>query len=257
MNKAKLKRGLKLFGRSLGVEVSFVRGRGKEQLPGYIEDEFKELYAKYCDVTMVPWSGLYSVYRAVDYVSKKGIPGDIVECGVWKGGCTAFMMEMLKNRGEEERTVWLYDTFEGMTEPTEKDGHFAGAQYAPDQYKKKQERGEKWSYGPLEVVKETISQSQYPEEKIRIVQGDVLQTLDETVPDSIALLRLDTDWYESTKKEMDVLFPKLIKDGVFLCDDYGAWKGSYDAVHEYFNEHNVDMFLQVDAFYGGACGIKP
>ncbi len=256
MNKAKIRRFLKLIGRSFGLEVSVIRDKGQESFPGYVEDEFKVLYKKYCHLSMVPWSGCYSVYRSIDYILKAKIEGDIVECGVWKAGCAAFMMEMLKNRGETGRSIWLYDTFEGMTVPGEKDKHFAGAKFAPDEFEKREKKGEKWSYAPLDLVKDTLSMTGYPDDKVEIVKGDVLQTLKTRTPKKIALLRLDTDWYDSTKMEMESLFPLLIKDGVFLCDDYGAWKGSYDAVHEYFEAQNIKMYLQVDAFYGGACGIK-
>ena len=257
MNKAKIRRFLKLIGRSAGLEVSVIRDKGKESFPGYVENEFKELYKKYCNLSMVPWSGFYSVYRSITYILDAGIKGDIVECGVWKGGCAAFMMELLARRGETNRKIWLYDTFEGMTAPTDKDKHFAGAKFAPDEFKKRETKGEKWSYAPLDLVKDTLAMTGYPETKIEIVQGDVLETLKTRTPNKIALLRLDTDWYDSTKAEMEALWPKLAKNGVFLCDDYGAWKGSYDAVHEYLDANDIKMYLQVDAYYGGACGVKP
>ena len=243
--------------RSLGLEVTQLRPRGQENFPGYVEDEFRQLYAKYHTTSMVPWSGLYAAYKAARYVIDANISGDIVECGVWKGGCSALMMETFKAAGQEDRIFHLYDTFEGMSEPTAVDVHFSGAQNALKQYKEKEKRGKKWSHGPLEEAKATIERSGYPQENIKIIQGDVIKTLPQNVPQSIALLRLDTDWYESTKAEMDHLYPVLQNGGVFLCDDYGAWKGSYDAVHEYFEEHAIKMLLNIDTSYGGATGVKP
>ena len=256
MNAAKLKRSLKLLGRSVGLEVSVIRDRGNENLPGYVGKEFEALYRKYYSNTMVPWSGLYTAYQAVQYIAERGITGDIVECGVWKGGCSALMIEALKNRGITDRHIWLYDTFEGMTEPTDKDTHFAGAQNAVESYEKYQRQGVKWSHGPMEDAKEAISKTGYDPDKIHFIKGDVLKTLQEKLPKKIALLRLDTDWYESTKMEMEKLFPLLEKNGVFICDDYGSWKGSYDAVNEYFQAQGIHLFLQIDPAYGGACGVK-
>lgn len=256
MKSAALKRTVKLFLRDRGLEVSAVSVRGKERLPGYVEQEFRALYQKYHDVTMVPWSGLYSAYKAVRYLIDAGVEGDIVECGVWKGGCVALMMEVFHNAGQTDRQFYLYDTFEGMTKPSDADVHFSGAQFAVPQYEAKQKKGQAWSHGSLQAVRETLERTSYPQDKVVIVEGDVVQTLESTRPESIALLRLDTDWYESTRAEMAHLYPLLMEKGIFICDDYGSWRGSYQAVEEYFQAHDVQMYLHVDTAYGGATGVK-
>jgi O-methyltransferase len=71
----------------------------------------------------------------------------------------------------------------------------------------------------------------------------VEDTIPASVPEQIALLRLDTDWYESTKCELEILFPRLVKGGVIIIDDYGCWQGARKAVDEYFNKNNIAILL--------------
>ena len=259
MKPAELRRSVKMFLRDRGIEVSRTKVKGQENLLGYVEDDFRQLYQKYAPYTMVSWSGLYGAYRAVNHIIDHDIKGDLAECGVWKGGCSAFMMELLKRRDQHKvRKFYLYDTFEGMTAPTGKDVHFSGAQFAQKQFKAKQKADEKWSYSPLEEVKTIIAKAGYPESQTKFIKGDVRETLEETKPKTLALLRLDTDWYDSTKAEMQHLYPRLQSGGVLICDDYGAWKGSYEAIHDYFKETGQPTpLLQVDTSYGGATAIKP
>jgi hypothetical protein len=244
--------------RKVGIELRRAEDRANVNFPGYVEQEFRDLYAKYYNYTMVPWHGLYTTYKAAHHVIKAGISGDIVECGVWKGGCTAIMMEVFKNAGQGGRQFWLYDTFEGMTTPSDSDVHFAGNKNAVKLFSDKKKKGEKWSFSPLEECKQTIKLSDYPSENIKFIKGDVLETLPNEKPQSIALLRLDTDWYESTLAEMEHLYPLIRKGGVFISDDYGAWKGSYDAIHEYLKLNNINnLFMHIDTSYGGVSAIKP
>lgn len=94
----------------------------------------------------------------------------------------------------------------------------------------------------------------YPIERVRFVEGRVEDTLPVRVPDRISLLRLDTDWYESTRCELEHLFPKLVPGGVLIVDDYGHWEGCRRAVEEYFDENNIPMLLnRID--YTGRIGI--
>jgi hypothetical protein len=97
----------------------------------------------------------------------------------------------------------------------------------------------------------------YPVEKMHFVQGAVEKTLREhELPPSIAVLRLDTDWYESTKVEMEVLYPRLARGGVLMIDDYGHYAGSRRAVDEYFSEAGIVPLLQpID--YTGRIFVKP
>lgn len=138
---------------------------------------------------------------------------------------------MLAETRTTDRKIWLYDTFAGMTEPGAKDG---------DAEKKEWEErklpGEKssWCLAGIEEVEENMKSTGYPRDKIELVKGKVEDRIPETRPPAIALLRLDTDWYESTRHELVHLFPLLEKNGVLIIDDYGAWQGAKKATDEYF-----------------------
>lgn len=250
---------IKNMGRKAGLEISLRRKRGQESLPGYVEDDFKALYQKYCHQSVVPWSGLYAAYRGIKHIACHDIQGAIVECGVFKGGCSALMAEALSS---QEKDIYLFDTFEGMSAPTEDDAHFTRAHNAHTMFKKLQYNnsiGSNWVHGPIDIVKNTMAQTGHSSAQIHYIQGMVEETLTnpENLPEKIALLRLDTDWYESTKIEMDVLYPRLQSGGILIIDDYGTWTGAYKAVHEYIQNHNLPLFLNVDTSYGGAVAIKP
>jgi hypothetical protein len=142
--------------------------------------------------------------------------------------------------GDTSRKIWVYDTFSGMTEPGTMDISFGdkGMPALPYwQNKNGNSVGSDWANISLNQVKTNLISTRYPIENFRFVKGDVLETLEDELPGNIALLRLDTDWFESTKKEMSVLYPKLSIGGVCIVDDYGAWEGSKLAVDEYFLRH--------------------
>lgn len=171
------------------------------------------------------------LYVALSNVVKFNKPGAIVECGVYKAGNILGVMEFLFRSKDTSRTIWLYDTFSGMTPPEEVDIDFNNNPAS-------KVMGEKSLHFSLEEVKQVLSNSSYPKDKLKFVVGPVEQTLmkEENIPDKIALLRLDTDWYSSTKKELEVLYPKLITKGALIIDDYGHWKGARKATDEYFEK---------------------
>jgi hypothetical protein len=203
------------------------------------------------DKTMVSANHLNFLQAIIKKINDEGISGDIVECGVWKGGCSMWMM-ICQKKYNMERTFYLYDTFDGMTFPdSNKD-----AKEAVDIYNKinqgkytrnydKWHQENKWAYAPIDIVKENINLSLYDESKIQYVIGDVCSTLNTTVPLEISILRLDTDWYNSTKKELDVLFPLVTKNGYIIIDDYYAWKGSRTATDE-FLQINKEKITVID-----------
>lgn len=198
-----------------------------------VEPEFLDLYVQCREYTMTSWERLYALHNAVLYVVSNKIPGDFVECGVWRGGSMRLVALTLLRLGVKDRVLFLYDTFEGMTEPTERDVDLHGNR-AADDWTQVQRRGVKWAYAPLEEVRETIASTGYPMEQINMVKGPVESTIPATVPQRIALLRLDTDWYESTKHELEHLYPKLAPEGVLALDDYGHYRGARQAVDEFF-----------------------
>jgi len=202
--------------------------------------------------TMTSPERIVSLVRAINYIEENDIEGCIVECGVWKGGS---MMAALLALREKNRNIYLYDTFEGMSEPTNKDESYKN-ESAKEAYLTKNEYWKRIEcYSALDEVKNNIHNINYPKDKINFIQGKVEETIPEIIPEKIAVLRLDTDWYESTMHEMVHLFPKLVTGGVIIIDDYGHWKGCKKAVDEYISKNNIKLLLnRID--YTGRIGIK-
>lgn len=220
-----------------------------------MEPAFVALYERCGSYSMTSLERLYGLYKAVEYVVHHDMPGDIVECGVWRGGSCMLAAMALKQFGDTQRAIYLYDTFAGMTDPTEHDVDYNDAHVSlrlNDAWPEYQAIANV----PLEQVRQNMSTTGYPEHKVHYVKGPVEQTIPGTQPDQIALLRLDTDWYESTRHEMEHLMPRLLAGGVLIVDDYGHWQGARRAVDEYLETHGIAMLLnRVD--YTGRIGIRP
>lgn len=189
------------------------------------KQEFIDIVKPYTMTTEIRISSLYDSLEEIRY---KKLDGDFVECGVWKAGNILGIINYLDYH-KMYYNVWLYDTFDGMINPGNWD------------FDLNNQSGRDWvgeCYADLEFVKNVLSTSEYPKNLINIVKGDVCRTLldDLNQPESISLLRLDTDWYESTKIELEVLYPKILKNGILIIDDYGHWKGCKKAVDEYFKD---------------------
>ncbi len=198
---------------------------------------------------------------AVTYVVARGVPGCLVECGVWRGGSVLAMIRTLQGLGVSDRDIFLFDTFEGMTEPTADDtSRFDEA--ALKTWTQSLASGTKpWSwafdaqYFNLNQVKDVISGTGYPPERIHFVEGRVETTLPSGAPDEISILRLDTDWYESTWHELFHLYPRISDGGVLIIDDYGHWDGARKAVDRYFAEEASQVMLcRID--YTGRIAVK-
>lgn len=180
---------------------------------------------------------LWSAMKAVEYVSRRRISGAVVECGVWQGGSVIAMISQLMDMGDTEREVWLYDTFEGMTEPT-KDDSLARTGASAEEIMRSTPREpgfNVWAISSLEEARANIETVGYPSDRLRWVVGDVSTTLQHYVPDEIAVLRLDTDFYESSRDELEYLYPLISPGGVCIIDDYGFWNGQRKAVDEFLD----------------------
>ena len=225
--------------------------------PDITEAEFWEIYHFCRPFTMTSVERMYALYCAVDYLLSNKIEGDFVECGVWRGGSSMLVAKMLFNRKIDNRKIYLYDTFEGMSAPTTDDIAFTG-QNADFLLEKNIHNKEEsvWCLADLSDVKRNLRTTNFPESNLVFVKGKVEETMLGNIPkNNIALLRLDTDWYESTKHELEVLFPKLAQNGVLLIDDYGHWQGCRKAVDEYFNNNSNKILLnRID--YTGRIGVK-
>jgi O-methyltransferase len=205
---------------------------------------FMEIYKKCKPYTMTSDERMYSLYKAIEYTLDNNIKGDFVECGVWKGGSSMLIALTLLQKGITNRNIYLYDTFEGMSAPTDADvahsGESAG-KLLSEQDKAKADSV--WCYSPIDAVKANLLSTGYPEKHLFFVKGKVEDTLPITVPSIISLLRLDTDWYESTKIEMEVLYPLLEKQGILIIDDFGFWEGARRAIVEYFEKAGKIPYL--------------
>ncbi|HXQ37310.1 MAG TPA: TylF/MycF/NovP-related O-methyltransferase, partial [Anaerolineales bacterium] len=185
--------------------------------------------------TMTSLERVITLVRAVQYAVN--LEGEFVECGVWKGGSMMAVALSLLNLGKTDRVLRLYDTFEGMSAPTEKDVRYDGTHVA-ELLKSSRQDAWIWARAGLDLVKQNMESTGYPANRIKYIIGKVEDTIPSDVPENICLLRLDTDWYESTKHELVHLFPRLVSGGILIIDDYGHYKGAKEAVDEYF-EHSV------------------
>jgi hypothetical protein len=188
---------------------------------------------------------IYGLIEAVRYLTRAGIQGDIVECGVWRGGSMMATARTLVEEGDTSRHFHLFDTFERMPLPEDRDVDASGTP-AMDYFTTMDidpHEHPAYKYLPFDEVKAAIASSGYPMDKMTFVKGLVEDTIPAGAPEKIALLRLDTDWYRSTKHEMEHLYPRIVDGGVLIVDDYGHFKGSKDAVDEYLAEHNEHILL--------------
>ena len=227
-----------------------------------IEERNRTIVSRALPYTMTGVLRLDATVDAVRHVVARGLPGALVECGVWRGGSVLAMLLTLQELGHDDRDVYLFDTFEGMTEPTERDVT-SSEPPALATFEQARERGERpWPelFGAdvfdEESVRATLSGTGYPAERLHLVRGPVEETVPGAAPEEIALLRLDTDWYESTHHELVHLYPRLIDGGVLIVDDYGHWQGARQAVDEYFASGAAAPLLLNRIDYTGRIAVK-
>lgn len=216
--------------------------------------EFIKIYDKCKDYTMVSRERSYALYNAIRYIVRNNIPGDFVECGVWRGGSSMIMAYTLQLEGDTSRAIWLYDTYEGMSEPSEHDVFATTGESAIKTYTKNDRSDTFWCEASIEEVQKNMEKTAYPKNALHFIKGKVEDTIPKTMPGPIALLRLDTDFYESTRHELQHLYPLLSKSGVLVIDDYGAWIGARKAVDEYVAQDGVGILL--NKTHNGRIGVK-
>lgn len=231
--------------RALGVDLV----RWPPPMPmGWAADEAdRAILGKVRSYTMTSPERVQALIDAVNYVIDSKVAGAIVECGVWRGGSMMAAALALKRR-QEVRDLYLYDTFEGMTEPTAEDVDMFG-RMSSDVMAREERREDIptiWAYAPLERVRRGMSSTGYEASRVHYVQGPVEQTIPGTMPSDISILRLDTDWYASTKHELEHLYPRLSPRGVLIIDDYGHHGGSRKATNEFLERHPL-LLCRIDA----------
>lgn len=207
-----------------------------------VDDEQRDLLKSFEKKCLASELNLWSIYQSLEYIKNRDIDGDIVECGVYNGSTLSFI-GLISEKLKLEKKIWGYDTFDGFVIDaySDKDTDFKTG--------KKINHEDSDIYYSLEEVKENIiSNDPQNFEKYNLVKGDILQTLNEekNVPEKISFLRLDTDIYKTTKKQLEVLFNRLVFGGILHIDDYGICPGVKKAVDEFFYNkkiwlHRVDM----------------
>jgi O-methyltransferase len=216
------------------------------------------LYEEVRPYTMTSPEAIITLAEAVRHLSRRGVPGAYVECGVWKGGSMMAIARTLLSLGRRDAPLYLFDTFEGMPPPTRHDVSRSG-QSAQDLLDKEQDhdRSLLWARAPLAAVRTAMGSVGYPDEHVHYVKGRVEETVPAQAPEKIALLCLDTDWYESTLHELEHLYPRLQPGGILILDDYGWWGGSGKATDEYFRSHGGPPFLFRVDDSGRRMALKP
>lgn len=224
--------------RPLGYEVNRLEHRREKTYPHDFDAAEIATIERVRPYTMTSDACVQALVGAVRYIVANHIAGDYVECGVWKGGSTMAAALTMLAHDERQRDLWLYDTFEGMPPPTDHD-------VTPDNItaEKLLESRAEFLNAPLEGVRNAMASTGYPADKVHFIKGKVEDTIPASIPEKIAILRLDTDWYESTRHELEHLYPRLVRGGVILIDDYGYWRGSREATDEYLAKHKVPLLL--------------
>ena len=240
-----------------GLSVQRTSSIGK-QLPVETTPEERVLIAAVEPYTMTSHTRIWSLLRAVTYIHAQQIPGAIVECGVWRGGSMMAVALQLRELDATDRHLWLYDTYEGMTRPTDEDREAVTGVSAQSMLSSTPigDGNNVWCMADERDVRTNMASTDYPTDRLHFVKGDVAETLTRSRPESVSLLRLDTDWYASTKAELELLYSRLVPGGICILDDYGHWEGARKAVDEYF-EVNPPRPLMMPIDYSSRVFTKP
>jgi O-methyltransferase len=225
----------------------------KRGLPKHYDEEARQIIRAVKPRTMTAPEKLFGLILATRYIVDRQIPGAIIECGVWRGGSMQAVARTLLARGVSDRDLHLYDTFEGMPEPSERDRRHGGK--AAVELLENDRSGKVRASASLEDVQVGMTETGYPRERLHFHPGMVEDTIPEHSPERIALLRLDTDWYASTRHELEHLYDRLEPGGVLILDDYGYWEGARQAVDEFLERTGERLLLLPIA--SGRIAVKP
>lgn len=243
--------------RELSRELDSARAEQKRRaaMRRKVDDEADKIIRRVGPRTMTGFDKLYGLVLATRYVVQHSIPGDIVECGVWRGGSMQAAALTLMGAGVTDRDLHLFDTFEGMPPPTEHDRRVGGGAAAADLLAKHSRDHKVWAVADLDDVQQGMREVDYPAERVHFHKGMVEETIPDQAPDKIAILRLDTDWYESTRHELEHLYHRLVPGGILIIDDYGHWEGARKAVEEFFADLGDPVLLT--PLGPGRIAVKP
>jgi O-methyltransferase len=214
-----------------------------------LSSEHRALFERVQPYTQTSLERVAALADAVEYIVRAGVPGDFVECGVWRGGSSMAVALTLLRLEVTVRRLWLYDTFGRMPSAGPEDRDYAGRGMQG------QEAAMIGNAGlTLPEVQAAMASTGYPREHVTYIEGLVQETIPGRAPDQIALLRLDTDWYCSTRHELVHLYPRVTSRGVVVVDDYGHFAGARRAVDEYFAQAPI-LLSRID--YTCRIAVKP
>ena len=185
----------------------------------------------------------WALIQSFHYIINNNIEGDFVECGVWKGGNLILLKKLMEKKQINNKKIYGFDTFEGMSEASIHDIKIdkTNANVKFEKLKQKDSNNINWNFASENEVINNFKDNVEKNENLKLIKGKVEDTLlnNDNIPEKISILRLDTDFYESTKTELEKLYPKLSIGGVLIIDDYGSWQGSRKAVDEYFQNKKI------------------
>ena len=243
--------------RRLGFQLEPVPRAGRlERSHPDLDPGFASVHARCAPFTMTSVERMYALWEGVRHVCRQNVSGDLVECGVWRGGSSMVAALTSAQEGDGVRRLWLYDTFAGMNEPSERDVTIEGMSAHENWDTIRTTPGDPtMAAASLEDVQANMASTGVAPERVEYVRGPVEETIPGRAPERIALLRLDTDWYESTRHELEHLWERLEPGGVLIIDDYGHWAGAREAVDEFFAKRSdAPLLTRVD--YTGRIGVK-
>lgn len=212
-----------------------------------LDEQFRPLTDSVKPFTMTSVERMYHLYNAARYLSQAKVAGDMLECGVWRGGSMMLVAKTLLEAGDTGRTLHLFDTYEGHPKPDSKLDVDMWGNRAVDEWidLRKTDETSDWARVTIDEVRANMQSTGYPMDKVKLVKGMVEKTAAANVPEKLALLRLDTDWYASAKVSLEVFWPRLVVGGVLIVDDYGHYKGQRKAVDEFFSG-NPQLLHRID-----------
>lgn len=246
-----------LLKKSFTVHSAYKLLRDARDVPPRTWLRFDQITAvfKVLPKTMLPMPRLFDVYEAVRKINQEGIEGDLVECGVWNGGCVGLMAIANWRTCGPRRKIHLFDSFEGLPQPSEHDTDVL-AGFRANHPKADLSKGT--TATDLRAIGACVGDSQsaveeFLVERLKIKRDDLIfhkGWFQDTIPtfsgkiEKVALLRLDGDWYDSTKVCLEGLFDRVVRDGFVIIDDYGMFAGCRQAADDFFRKRRIAPRLE-------------
>jgi O-methyltransferase len=257
-----IKRTIRELIKKTGWELvkSSVLTLNADDIPTNYPESYKDIFYKVQPYTMTTAQRIFAICNAIDYLVKHKIEGDIVGCGVWRGGVIMAGIETLQKSNDTGRQIYLYDTFEGMTTPShhydiKSGGNTGVGKTAEELYKNATTDDYVFCYSSLDEVKQNIGALNYPSERVHYIKGLVEDTIPTVLPEKISLLYFSIGFYKPVLHTLEHLYPRLVPGGVIVISDYGDWEGTKKAVDEFIENHKIPLLLnRIDNT--GRIGVK-